>query len=88
MEQTAKYAKENGYDAFTTTLLISPYQNHDELRRIGEEMAEKYEITWLPSDFKKKEGYKRSIELSKEYDLYRQNFCGCAYSKVESLKRK
>ena len=51
------------------------------------EMAEKYEITWLPSDFKKKEGYKRSIELSKEYDLYRQNFCGCAYSKAESLKR-
>ena len=87
LEQTAKVAKEGEYDFFTTTLTISPLKNAAKLNEIGEEMAEKYEITWLPSDFKKKEGYKRSIELSKEYDLYRQNFCGCAYSKAESLKR-
>ena len=87
LEATAKVAKEGEYDFFTTTLTISPLKNAAKLNEIGEEMAEKYEITWLPSDFKKKEGYKRSIELSKEYDLYRQNFCGCAYSKAESLKR-
>ena len=87
LEETAKVAKEGKYDFFTTTLTISPLKNAAKLNEIGEEMAEKYEITWLPSDFKKKEGYKRSIELSKEYDLYRQNFCGCAYSKAESLKR-
>ena len=88
LERAAKVAKEGNYDFFTTTLTISPLKNAAKLNEIGEEMAEKYEITWLPSDFKKKEGYKRSIELSKEYDLYRQNFCGCAYSKAESLKRK
>ena len=87
LEAAAKVAKEGKYDFFTTTLTISPLKNAVKLNEIGEEMAEKYEITWLPSDFKKKEGYKRSIELSKEYDLYRQNFCGCAYSKAESLKR-
>ena len=87
LERAAKVAKEGNYDFFTTTLTISPLKNASKLNEIGEEMAGKYEITWLPSDFKKKEGYKRSIELSKEYDLYRQNFCGCAYSKAESLKR-
>ena len=87
LEAAAKVAKEGDYDFFTTTLTISPLKNAAKLNEIGEEMALKYETTWLPSDFKKKEGYKRSIELSKEYDLYRQNFCGCAYSKAESLKR-
>ena len=87
LEQTAKVAKEGNYDFFTTTLTISPLKNAAKLNEIGEELAKGYEITWLPSDFKKKEGYKRSIELSKEYDLYRQNYCGCAYSKAESLKR-
>ena len=68
----------------------TPRQIHSEVtcNEIGEEMAEKYETAFLPSDFKKKEGYKRSTELSKEYDLYRQNFCGCAFSKAESLKRE
>ena len=87
LEQTAKRAKEGDYDFFTTTLTISPLKNATKLNEIGEELAKEYGVTWLPSDFKKKEGYKRSIELSKEYDLYRQNYCGCAYSKAESLKR-
>ena len=88
MREAAILAKEGGYDYFTTTLSISPLKNAAKLNKIGEEMALKYEATFLPSDFKKKEGYKRSIELSKEYDLYRQNFCGCAFSKAESLKRE
>ncbi|MBR5317038.1 MAG: epoxyqueuosine reductase QueH [Lachnospiraceae bacterium] len=88
LEKTAEVAKEGKYDYFTTTLTISPLKNAAKLNEIGEEMAEKYGTTFLPSDFKKKEGYKRSIELSKEYDLYRQNFCGCAFSKAESLKRE
>ena len=88
LEKTAQLAKEGGYDYFTTTLTISPLKNAAKLNEIGEQMAEKYETSFLPSDFKKKEGYKRSIELSKEYDLYRQNFCGCAFSKAESLKRE
>lgn len=88
LEKTAQLAKEGSYDFFTTTLTISPLKNAVKLNEIGEEMAKQYECTWLPSDFKKKEGYKRSIELSKEYDLYRQDFCGCAFSKAESLKRK
>ena len=88
LEKTAQLAKEGNYDFFTTTLTISPLKNAGKLNEIGEEMALKYETTFLPSDFKKKEGYKRSIELSKEYDLYRQNFCGCGYSKAESLKRE
>lgn len=87
LEKTAQVAKEGDYDYFTTTLTISPLKNAAKLNEIGEEMAVKYEIAFLPSDFKKKEGYKRSIELSKEYDLYRQNFCGCAFSKAESIRR-
>ena len=88
LEETAKLAKAGNYDYFTTTLTISPLKNAVKLNEIGEEMAGKYETAFLPSDFKKKEGYKRSIELSKEYDLYRQNFCGCAFSKAESMKRE
>lgn len=88
LEKTAQLAKEENYDFFTTTLTISPLKNAAKLNEIGEEMAAKYETAFLPSDFKKKEGYKRSIELSKEYDLYRQNFCGCAFSKAESLQTK
>ena len=88
LEKTAQLAKKGNYDFFTTTLTISPLKNAAKLNEIGEEMAAKYETAFLPSDFKKKEGYKRSTELSKEYDLYRQNFCGCAFSKAESLKRE
>ena len=88
LEETARLAKEEQFDFFTTTLTISPLKNAAKLNEIGELMAEKYNGAFLPSDFKKKEGYKRSIELSKEYDLYRQNFCGCAFSKAESMKRQ
>ncbi len=80
LEKSARYAKENGFDFFTTTLSISPHKNAQTLNKIGEEMAEKYDISYLFSDFKKKNGYKRSIELSEEYGLYRQNYCGCVYS--------
>ena len=80
LEKTARYAKENGFDFFTTTLSISPHKNAENLNKIGEEMSLKYDVSYLFSDFKKKNGYKRSIELSEEYGLYRQNYCGCVYS--------
>ncbi|MCD8238323.1 MAG: epoxyqueuosine reductase QueH [Clostridiales bacterium] len=82
--KSAEKAAKLGYEYLTTTLTISPLKNAEKLNEIGEECAEKYSIKWLPSDFKKKNGYKRSIELSREYNLYRQNFCGCVYSKRES----
>lgn len=81
LEETAKMAKEGDFDYFTTTLSISPLKNAQKLNEIGGVYEEKYGIKYLYSDFKKKEGYKRSIELSKEYNLYRQNFCGCEFSK-------
>ena len=81
MEHAAKMAAEIGADYFTTTLSISPLKNASKINEIGEELANVYGVSHLPSDFKKKEGYKRSIELSREYDLYRQNYCGCVYSK-------
>lgn len=83
LEKAAQYAKEKGFDYFTTTLSISPLKNAVRLREIGLELEEKYGVKNLPSDFKKKEGYKRSTELSKKYGLYRQNYCGCVYSKRE-----
>ena len=82
MEKAAKYAKENNFDYFTTTLSISPYKNSSKLNEIGSILEKEYGIKYLYSDFKKKNGYKRSIELSKKYSLYRQNFCGCKFSKV------
>lgn len=81
LEEAAKKAKKEGYDYFTTTLSISPYKNAKVLNEIGEELAKIYEVKYLYADFKKKNGYKRSIELSKEYNLYRQDYCGCKYSK-------
>lgn len=83
MEEAAKAARDGGYDYFTTTLSISPLKNAQKINEIGEELAETYGVAHLPSDFKKKNGYKRSIELSHEYDLYRQNYCGCVFSKRE-----
>lgn len=80
LEEAAKKAKELHFDYFTTTLTISPLKNAEKINLIGEQLAEKYGIPHLPSDFKKKNGYKRSIELSKEHNLYRQNYCGCVYS--------
>ena len=76
-------AKEHGFDYFCTTLSISPLKNAQKLNEIGEELADTYGIPWLPSDFKKKNGYKRSVELSALYGLYRQDYCGCVFSKKE-----
>lgn len=80
LELTARTAKEKGFDFFTTTLTVSPHKNADIINTIGREMAEKYQIAFLPSDFKKKNGYQRSIELSRQFELYRQNYCGCTFS--------
>lgn len=88
LEEAAKYAKEQNFDYFCTTLSISPHKNAEKLNEIGGELSEKYGVKYLYSDFKKKNGYKRSIELSKEYNLYRQNYCGCIYSKREAENRK
>ena len=74
---------EGKYDFFTTTLTISPLKDAQRLNRIGERMAAEYGVAWLPSDFKKKDGYKRSVELSREFGLYRQNYCGCVFSKLD-----
>lgn len=87
LEESAKLAKEGGFDYFTTTLTISPLKNAQALNEIGREMGERYDTVWLPSDFKKKNGYKRSIELSAEYDLYRQDYCGCVFSLAERDRR-
>lgn len=81
LRKTAEEARKNGFDYFCTTLSISPLKNSQKINEIGFSLENEIGIKWLPSDFKKKEGYKRSIELSKEYNLYRQNFCGCVYSK-------
>ncbi len=83
LEQSARYAKENEFDCFCTTLSISPLKNAEKLNEIGEELADKYGVRYLVSDFKKKNGYKRSTELSAEFGLYRQNYCGCVFSKKE-----
>ncbi|OCN01092.1 epoxyqueuosine reductase QueH [Caproicibacter fermentans] len=88
LAETAKYARAGGYDFFTTTLTVSPYKNARRLNEIGLELAQKYEVPFLPSDFKKNGGYQRSIELSRTYGLYRQDFCGCPFSKEAArLKR-
>lgn len=84
LDEAAKMAKEGGFDYFTTSLSISPHKNAPLLNEIGEEMAEKYQVKWLPSDFKKKGGFLRSTELSEQYGLYRQNYCGCIYSMRQS----
>ena len=88
LEKTAQLAKEHGFDYFCTTLSISPLKNAQKLNEIGEELADTYGISWLPSDFKKKNGYRRSCELSTEYHLYRQDYCGCPFSKAEAEGRK
>ena len=81
LSASAKYAKENGFDYFTTTLSISPYKNAEWLNSIGKELGDELGIEYLLSDFKKKNGYKRSCELSEIYGLYRQDYCGCEFSK-------
>lgn len=81
MEKTAALAKENNFDYFCTTLSVSPFKNSRVLNEIGNILEKKYDIKYLYSDFKKEDGYKKSIEYSKKYNLYRQNYCGCIYSK-------
>ena len=81
LRETAKLAKELNFDYFTTTLSLSPYKNSNWINEIGDNLSNMYNVEFLYSDFKKKNGYKRSIELSKEYHLYRQDYCGCIYSK-------
>ncbi|MBR3276238.1 MAG: epoxyqueuosine reductase QueH [Eubacterium sp.] len=87
LSEAAKAAKEGGFDFFTTTLSISPLKNAQLLNEIGKEISEEYGVSYFYSDFKKKGGYQRSIELSREYDLYRQNFCGCIFSKRDALQK-
>ena len=82
IQKTAILAKKNNYDYFCTTLSVSPYKNATLINKIGETLEKEYNIKWLYSDFKKKDGYKQSIELSKKYNLYRQNYCGCVFSKI------
>ena len=86
LRESAKMAKEQGTDYFATTLTISPLKNAQKLNEIGERLAEEYGVKYLPSDFKKKNGYKRSVELSAQYELYRQNYCGCVFSKLQAEK--
>ena len=81
LEYTAIKAKELGYDYFGTTLTVSPYKHSKTINEIGESLEKEYGINFLYSDFKKKDGYKKSIEMSKEYNLYRQDYCGCLYGK-------
>jgi len=83
LDKAAKIAKDYNFDYFATTLTLSPYKNAKLINQIGKELEMKFQVNYLPSDFKKRDGYKKSIELSKIYDLYRQNYCGCKYSKRE-----
>ena len=80
LRESAEYAKNNGFDFFTTTLSNSPHKNADKLNEIGQKLSEEYGVSYLFSDFKKKEGYKISTQLSAEYGMYRQNYCGCVFS--------
>ncbi|MBR2822965.1 MAG: epoxyqueuosine reductase QueH [Clostridia bacterium] len=87
MRKTAEYAKAKGYDCFTTSLSVSPYKVSRWINEIGERLAGEYRIGFVHSDFKKQNGYARSIELSKEYGLYRQDWCGCVYSRQERERK-
>lgn len=87
LDRTAREAIAHDFEYFGTTLTVSPYKNAQVLNKIGEELANKYNIKWLYSDFKKKEGYKKSIELSKQYNLYRQDYCGCEFSQAYKYKQ-
>ena len=81
LEKTAELAAQKGFDYYCSTLSVSPHKNADTINVLGRFYESKYNVKWLASDFKKREGYKRSIELSRKYQLYRQDYCGCAYSK-------
>jgi predicted adenine nucleotide alpha hydrolase (AANH) superfamily ATPase len=87
LDKTAEYAKLNGFDYFTTTLTISPLKNAQKINEIGLDLEKKYKIKFLNSDFKKNNGFKSSVDLSKKYNLYRQNYCGCIFSQQEYIER-
>lgn len=87
LSKTAEYAAQNGFDYFTTTLTISPLKNAHLLNTIGKQEAQEHGVLFLPSDFKKKGGFLRSCQLSSQYGLYRQNYCGCVYSKQQDIKK-
>ena len=86
LEETAKYAAENNYDYFATTLSISPHKDSQILNRLGKFLSEKYKVNYLFSDFKKKNGFKRSVELTDKFNMYRQDYCGCEFSRGEDWK--
>lgn len=86
LKKTAEYAKEHGFDMFATTLTISPHKNSKLINQIGEEIEKEIKVHFVKSDFKKREGFKKANELCMKYDIYRQNYCGCIYSKREALE--
>ena len=88
MRRAAQYARDNGFDWFTTTLSISPVKDPVRINEIGKELEARYGVRHLPSEFRKKNGYKRSLELSAEYGLYRQDYCGCAFSVREPMEKR
>lgn len=89
LNETAKYAKQHGFDIFGTTLTVSPHKNASQINQIGIAISDRQGIEFLQGDYKKQDGYKKSILLSKKYNLYRQNYCGCEFSKAQSeLMRK
>lgn len=88
LRYAAQEAARLHFDYYTTTLSISPMKNAPLLNQLGEEIGREFGVAHLPSDFKKKDGYKRSVQLSKEYDLYRQDYCGCAFSKAQRQREK
>lgn len=87
LERSARYAADGGFDYFCSTLSISPRKNCEKLNEIGDELSEIYSVKHLPNDFKKRNGFKRSVELSEQYGLYRQSYCGCVFSKAENQTR-
>ena len=88
LRKTAELAKQGEFTYFATTLTISPLKNAGKLNEIGEQLEKEYGVSWLPSDFKKKNGYRQSVELSAEYGLYRQDYWGCIYSRLERERQK
>ena len=88
LERTAKIAAERGFDCFTTVMSISPHKNAKLLNEIGNELSREYGVEYIEANFKKKDGFKRSVELSRKYNLYRQDYCGCIFSKKEREAKK
>lgn len=88
LREAAQFAKDLNMDYFATTLSVSPYKNAQTINELGEKIAQEYGVMHLPNDFKKKDGYKKSVELSKDWNIYRQDYCGCPFSKREAEERE